>query len=119
MTAFQEEEFKSLKLHCQFNQDEGCLVAKYTFSCDPSILVDNGKNALACQERQEKRQLKTGMHAKYVDQFADMLARGVISVIPEEEIKSYKGPVNYITHQEVYKDSATTSVSRVQLLLLQ
>ena len=84
-------------------------MAKYPFSCDPSILVDNSKNALVCQERQDKRQLKTGMHAKYVDQLGDMLAHGVISVILEE-IKSYKGPVNYITHQEVYKDSAMTPV---------
>ena len=59
-------------------------MAKYPFSHDPSILVDNSKNALVCQERQEKKQLKTGTHAKYVEQFVDMLAHGVISVIPEE-----------------------------------
>ena len=110
MMALQEEEYKSLKLHCQFDQDEGCLVAKYPFSRDPSILVDNGKNALVFQERQEKKQHKTGTHAKYVEQFEDMLAHGVISVIPTEELKSYRGPVNYITHQEVYKDSSTTPV---------
>ena len=110
MTALQEEEYKSLKLHCQFDQDKGCLVGKYSSSRNPEVLVDNGPNALACQQRQEKRQLKTGTHAKYVDQFADMLSCAVISVIPEEEIKSYKGSVNYITHQEVYKDSATTPV---------
>ena len=110
MTALQEEEYKTLKLHCQFDQDEGCLVAKYLFSSNPKVLVDNGQNALACQQRQEKRQLKSGTHAKYVDQFADRLAHVIILVIPEEEIKSYKGPVNYITHQEVYKDSATTPV---------
>ena len=72
--------------------------------------MDNGSNALAFQEQQEKKQLKSGTHAKYVDQFADMLACGIILVIPEEELKSYKGPVNYITHQEVYKDLATTPV---------
>ena len=64
-------------------------MAKYPFSCDPEVLVDNGQNALACQQRQEKRQLKTGTHAKYVVQFADMLVRGVISVIHGEELKSY------------------------------
>ena len=64
-------------------------MAKYPFSSDPSVLVDNGQNALACQQKQEKRQLKSGTHAKYVDQFADMLACGIISVIPEEELKSY------------------------------
>ena len=85
-------------------------MVKYPFSTDPIILIYNGQSALACQQKQEKRQLKSGTHAKYVDQFTDMLAHGVISVIPEEEIKSYKGPVNYITHQEVYKDSSTAPV---------
>ena len=73
MTALQEEEYKTLKLHCQFDQDERCLVAKYPFSTDPSVLVDNGQNALACQQSQERMQLKFGTYAKYVDRFADML----------------------------------------------
>ena len=29
LTAVQEEEYKSLKLHCQFDSDQGSLVAKY------------------------------------------------------------------------------------------
>ena len=84
MTAL--EEYKSLKLHCQFDCNKGCLVAKNLFSHDPSILVDNGPNALACQERQEKKQLKSGTHTKYVKQFEDIIAHGVISLIPPEKL---------------------------------
>ena len=73
-------------------------------------MVDNWNNALACQERQEHKQLKSGTHAKYVEQFKDMLACGVISAISLEELKTYQGPVNYITHQEVFKSSAMTPV---------
>ena len=64
----------SLKLRYQFNHDKGCLITKYPFSKDPRILVDNGPNALALQERQEKQQIKKGMHAKYLEQFEDMIA---------------------------------------------
>ena len=66
MPALQEEEQKCLKLHCQFDGDQESLIAKYPFSHNPSILVDNGHNALACQERQECKQLKSGTHANYV-----------------------------------------------------
>ena len=45
-----------------------------------------------------------------MEQFEDIIAHGVISVIPLYELKSYQGPVNYITHQEVYKDSVMTPV---------
>ena len=45
-----------------------------------------------------------------MEQFEDMIACGVISVIALEELKSYQWPVNYITHQEVYEDLAMTPV---------
>ena len=50
MTAPQEEEYRSLKLHCQFDCNKGCLLAKYPFSLYPRILVDNSNSALACLE---------------------------------------------------------------------
>ena len=110
MKAHQEEEYKTLKLHCQFDHDKGCLMAKYSFSRDPSILVDIGPNALALQERQEKQQIKKGTHAKYMEQFKDIIAQEVISKVTPEELRAYQGPVSYITHQEVFKDSAMTPV---------
>ena len=43
----------------------------------------------------------------------DMVNRGVISKNPEEELKAYSGPVNYITHHEVYKEGSTSTPVRL------
>ena len=70
-----------------------------------SILIDNSRSALARQVSTEKKQLKNGVHAQYVDQFKDMIKHGVVTRMTPEEIDAYSGPVNYIVHSEVYKDS--------------
>ena len=113
MSAREEEEYKILKDCCQFDHDQDALVAKYAFAKDPSVLKDNGASALACQKKQEARQIKNGSHSKYVEQFQDMVSRKVVSPVLEEELNSYVGPVNYITHHEVYKESNTTPVRLV------
>ena len=45
-----------------------------------------------------------------MDQFQDMLDRNVVSPLTIKEIQSYKGPVNYIMHHKVYKESNSTLV---------
>ena len=43
----------------------------------------------------------------------DMLNRGVVSKISQSEISAYTGPVNYITHHEVYKPGSLSTLVRV------
>ena len=81
----------------------GCLQAKYPFKKDPAILVNNGKEAKSCQISQERRQLKNSTHSQYVKQFRDMVERNVISELTQAEMSAYTGPINYITHHDVYK----------------
>ena len=69
------------------------------------MLIDNSKEAKACQISQEKCQLKNNIHSQYVKQFTDMLDRGAVTKISQGEIATYTGPVTYITHHEVYKPS--------------
>ena len=57
--------------------------------------------------------LRDGVHELYIKQFHDMINRGVVSKISQEEMDSYSGPVNYIVHHEVYKDSNSTPVCLV------
>merc|ERR1712240_528563 len=73
LTAAKEEEYNVIKEHVTVCKESGQLHAKYPFKKDPSILVDNGKEAKACQVSQEKRQLKNGTHQQYVDQFKDII----------------------------------------------
>ena len=48
-----------MKDHCKFCPEIGALSAKYPWIQDPSVLVDNSKEALAYQVQQEKRQIKS------------------------------------------------------------
>ena len=76
---------------------------KYPFKKDPAILVNNGMEAKSCQISQERRQLKNSTHSQYVKQFKDMLERNMVSKLTQAEMLAYTGPINYITHHEVYK----------------
>merc|ERR1712002_849575 len=113
LTADEEEEYNILKEHVTLNELSGHLQAKYPFKKDPAVLIDNSKEAKACQINQEKRQLKNNIHSQYVEQFTDMLERGVITEISQGEIAAYTGPVNFITHHEVYKPGSLSTPVRL------
>ena len=49
LTAEEEEEYNILKEHVTLNEATGQLQAKYPFKKDPGVLVDNCKEAKACQ----------------------------------------------------------------------
>ena len=53
LTAQEEEEYNILREHMTLNTVSGFLTAKYPFKQDPGVLIDNSKEAKACQESQE------------------------------------------------------------------
>ena len=79
LNAQQEEEYHILKDHMKFNPESNKLEAKYLFSKDPEVLIENSKEALGCQISQERRQIKNSTHAMYIVQFQDMVRRKVPS----------------------------------------
>ena len=98
LTTQEEDEYNILKEHVTLDQASGHLQAKYLFKKDPGVLNNNGKDSKACQISQECRQIRNKTHTQYIEQFMDMLNRGVVSEISPSEISAYTGPVNYITH---------------------
>ena len=42
-----------------------------------------------------------------------MINRGVVSEISQNEVSAYKGPVNYITHHDVYKPGSLSTPIRL------
>merc|ERR1712240_452182 len=117
LTAAEEEEYNVLKEHVTFCKDSAQLKAKYPFKKDPGVLLDNGREAKACQISQERRQIKNGTHNQYVEQFKDMISRNVVSEISDKEKATYIGFVKYITHHEVYKPgSLSTPICLVSIL---
>ena len=53
LTAKEEDEYNILKEHITLNEASGHLQAKYPFKKDPGVLINNGKDAKACQVSQE------------------------------------------------------------------
>ena len=105
----EEEEYNILKEHVMLNETSGYLQAKYPFKKDPAILIDNRKEAKGCQISQERCQLKNDTHSQYVKQFRDMVERNVVSKLTQAEMSAYNGPINYITHHEVYKPGSLST----------
>ena len=54
--------------------------------------------------------IRDGLLAAYNEQIMSQLERGVAIKLTEEEIGSWSGPFQYITHHAVLKDSVTTPV---------
>ena len=75
LSATEIEEYNIMKDHCIFNEHDKKLHVRYPFSCDPSILIDNSSSAFNRQIAAERKQLKNGVHAQYVEQFNDMIER--------------------------------------------
>ena len=113
LTAQEEDKYNILKDHITLDQASGHLQAKYPFKKDPGVLINNGKDAKACQISQERRQIKNKTHSQYTEQFMDMLNRGVVSEISQSEVSAYSGPINYITHHEVYKPGSLSTPVRL------
>ena len=96
-----------------FDRNAGHLSAKYPFKVDPGVLINKGNEALTYQKSQEKRQLKNRTHSQYVAHFQEMLDRGVVEEISSQEAEQYSGPVNWITHHEVYKPGSLSTPVRL------
>ena len=62
LTAQEDKEYNILKEHVILNDFPGHLQAKYPFKKDPGVLIDNGKDAKACQISQERHQVHNRTH---------------------------------------------------------
>ena len=76
---------------------------EYCYKEDPGVLADNYGQAFACMSSTTKRLEKRGQLSAYDAQFQENIDRGVFEEVTEEEARSYKGPVNYISIVETFK----------------
>ena len=87
----------------------------YPYLKDPEILKDNRKQVLSMMIKTENRLERAGKVAteSYCNQWDDSVRRGVIRELSEEEISNWEGPVNYISHHEVFKEDSTSTPLRI------
>jgi hypothetical protein len=82
----------------KFNEERCKWTASYPFFIPPSELRDNYQQVKAYTERMEKRLRKQGRVEEFNSQFRDTVERGVFKELSEEELKEWKGPLNYIAY---------------------
>ncbi len=94
----------------KFNKERRKWTASYPFFIPPSELKDNYQQVKTYTERMEKRLIKQGRVEEFNSQFRDTVERGVFRELSEEELKEWKGPINYIAMVEAFKNGphATT-----------
>jgi len=88
--------------------------ATYPWQRDPQELPNNYSAALATLKSTENRLSKNEPHMNvYAEQIQDMLDRGVAVMIDNEELRSYQGPIFYLSHHEVLKPDSTSTPCRI------
>ena len=103
-----------IRQNTSFDPVENVWTATYPCQVDPSTLPNNKPQARALVEKTEKRLLKDpATLAKFNEQFQNLLDRGVLVEISEEEDKEYAGPVFYVSMHEVHKPSSTSTPLRL------
>ena len=88
--------------------ENGKTKVRYPFKKDPSCFSDNKKVVTKVAEKLWQRLKKENLLDSYHAEIKKYIDRGTFRVLTEEEMNSYEGPVNYITHHGVIKDSAST-----------
>ena len=86
----------------------GEIWCEYPFIKSPACLPYNRHSAVRVAEKVEKDLIKDGLHDVYCEQIKQFLDRGVAVKLSSEEMRSWTGPCQYITHHGVLKDSVTT-----------
>ena len=86
----------------------------YPYEVDPAVLTNNEEQIDKLLIQTENRLLKSPeTAAKYKAEFEDFLKRNVWSLLSDEETSNYDGPVFYVPHHEVYKESSSSTPVRI------
>ncbi len=106
----EDQEFHVILDGLKFNEERRKWTASYPFFIPPSELKDNYQQVKTYTERMEKKLIKQGRVEEFNSQFRDTVERGVFRELSEEELKEWKGPLNYIAMVEAFKNGphATT-----------
>ena len=87
---------------------EGEVWVKYPFIKDPSCLPNNRSVAVKIADKLWKNLSRDSLLETYHEEMRKYLDRGTFIKLSKEELESYEGPQQYITHHAVLKQSVTT-----------
>ena len=88
---------------------DGKVEVRYQFLKDPSSCFKNNRHEVERIEEKLWRNLeKENLLETYHEEIRKYIARGTFVELSDSEMIEYTGPINYITHHGVMKDSVTT-----------
>ena len=87
---------------------DGQIHVSYPFVKDPSCLPNNRSAAVKVAARLWKSLEKDGLLEAYHEEVRKYIDRGTFVKLTEEELNSYEGPHQYISHHGVLKPSVST-----------
>ena len=103
----EENELKLIDKGLKFENNQW--EASYPWLKDPGTLPNNRSVALARLVSTEKRLRKRPEVSElYSQQIQDMIENGVARKLSVAEIRNYAGPIHYVAHHEILKQSQTT-----------
>ena len=102
----EEEDLETLKKGIKLVN--GVLQVNYQFKKDPRSLPNNRAVAVKIAEKLEQKLEKENNREYYNQEFKKYLDRGAAIKISQEELDSWMGPINYISHHGVEQDSVST-----------
>ena len=87
---------------------DGVTIVRYPFKKDPSCLPYNRSSAINIASKLWENLKRDGLLEAYNAEIKKYLDRDTFVQLSKEEMADYAGPINYITHHGVLKDSVTT-----------
>ena len=106
----EQRELDLIERGLRYEESEQVWIASYPWILDPYKLPNNYSTAFARLVSTENRLKKMGddYMKLYDDSWNDMIDRKIAYKLNKSEIFNYAGPIHYIAHSEVLKDSSST-----------
>ena len=111
LSCKEEEEFRLINDSVQIK--DGKTTCSFPFVKDPNILSNNKEPMLKRSQKLEQSLKRRGLLQAYNEEFQKFVGRGVLSEVTQEEIDSYPGPVNFISHHGVLQPHKVTTPLRL------
>ena len=113
MSRRDQAQLKAIEDGIEFDRVKKKCTANYPYIRDPTVLTDNYEQARKIQAGIESQIIRKGQLEKYNEQLEDAVKRGLIVKLSQQDLESWDGLVNYITHHAVLKPGSTTTPVRV------
>ena len=107
----EEEEFRLIDKGVTVK--DGKTKLTFPFIKNPNVLSNNRVPMLRRSQKLEQNLQKRGLLENYNTEFNKFLERNVISEVSQEELDSYGGPKNYISHHGVLQPWKITTPLRI------